>query len=167
MRSSWANRVMMSMSSQYGAIRDGDSAVRKRWRIWSPRSRSRGITLYSGCIVPRISSSAPLGDLKESWSSDAVLILASVSVPARFSRRFIAFHRLPLSSGGGRLLDRMGLTLKYDDAPAGLPWHWGCWSDTPSSASRTSCVGYGKQLLPEPKRGSMWCGRRRWKCEAH
>jgi CzcA family heavy metal efflux pump len=106
--------VMMSMSSQFGAnTLTATLAVEKALKDLEPALKSRGITLYPALHRPANFIERALGDLKESLTIAAVLILAVLYLFLRdFRAALIAFTAIPLSLlAAVGVLDRMGLTL--------------------------------------------------------
>jgi CzcA family heavy metal efflux pump len=106
--------VMMSMSSQFGAnTLTATLAVEKALADLRPALESRGITLYAGLHRPANFIERALGDLKQSLTVAAVLILAVLYLFLRdFRAALIAFTAIPLSLlAAVAVLDRMGLTL--------------------------------------------------------
>src|SRR6202040_196564 len=87
--------------------------VEKALADLEPALKSRGITLYGGLHRPANFIERALGDLKESLTIAAVLILAVLYLFLRdFRAALIAFTAIPLSLlAAVAVLDRMGLTL--------------------------------------------------------
>ena len=106
--------VMMSLASQYGAnTLSVTLALERALADLTPALKAQGIELYPALHRPANFIERALGDLEESLTLAALLILAVLYLFLRDVRAaLIAFSAIPLSLlAAVAVLDRMGLTL--------------------------------------------------------